>query len=116
MPPVPRAAWQTQAAETMAAIAQWREAHPRANWAELEAAVDTELAGLRAQLLADSAHASAATDPAPEERPRCPACGAVLHDAGRYQRRLTTEGGQPVVLERTYLRCPACGAGGFPPG
>jgi hypothetical protein len=116
MPPVPREAWQTQATATMAAIAQWREAHPRATWAELEAAVDAELAGLRARLLADSAQASPAADPAPEERPHCRECGAALHDAGRHQRRLTTERDQPIVLERTYLRCPACGTGIFPPG
>lgn len=115
MPPVPRDAWQTQATATMAAIADWREAHPRARWTELEAAIDAELAGLRSQVLTDSAQASPATDPPREARPPCPACGAVLHDAGRHRRRLTTERDQPVVLARTYLRCPACGAGFFPP-
>ena len=116
MPPIPHDAWREQADATVAAIAQWRETHPRATWAEVAVAVDGQLAGLRTRLLADSAQASPATDPLPEERPRCRACGGVLHDAGRHARRLTTEGGQSVVLERTYLRCPACRTGVFPPG
>lgn len=116
MPPVPRDAWQAQAAATMTALADWRAAHPRATWTELETAIDGELAGLRARLLTDSAHASAAADPPREERPPCPACGGVLHAAGRHPRRLVTERDAAVVLERTYLRCPACGTGLFPPG
>ncbi len=116
MPPIPREAWRAQAEATVAAIAQWREVHPRATWAELEAAVDGQLAGLRTRLLAEGAQASSTADPAPAERPACPACGGVLHDTGRHRRRLATEGGQTVVLERTYLRCPTCGTGLFPPG
>lgn len=116
MPPIPRAAWRDQADDTVTAIAQWRERHPRATWAELEATVDAALAGMRAQLLADSAQASPAANPAAAERPRCRDCGGVLHDTGRHDRRLTTAGDQQVVLARTYLRCPACGTGLFPPG
>ena len=116
MPPVPRDAWQAQAAATMTALADWRESHPRASWTELEAAIDGELAGLRSQLLTDSALASAMTDPSREARPPCAACGGVLHAAGRHPRRLLTEGDRAVVLTRTYLRCPACGTGLFPPG
>jgi YgiT-type zinc finger domain-containing protein len=100
----------------MAAIADWRAAHPRASWTELEAAIDDELAGLRAQLLTDSAQASAMTDPPRAARPPCPTCGGVLHDAGRQERHLLTERDRTVVLRRTYLRCPACGTGLFPPG
>lgn len=116
MPPIPRAAWRTQAETTVAAVAQWRDAHPHATWAELEAAVDGQLAGLRTRLLTEGAQASPAADPAPAERPACPACGGALHDAGRHRRRLATEGGRTIVVERTYLRCPACGTGLFPPG
>jgi len=116
MPPVPREAWQRQAAQTMTAIAEWRESHPRATWSELETAVDDELAGLRTQLLTDSAVASAMTDPPRDARPPCPTCGGGLHDAGRHARRLVTERDEAVVLTRTYLRCPACGTGLFPPG
>lgn len=115
MPPVPREAWQQQAATTMSAIADWREAHPRASWTELEAAIDDELAALRTHLLTDAALASAMADPSPAARPPCPRCGGVLHDAGRQPRQLVTERDQTVVLKRTYLRCPACGAGLFPP-
>ena len=116
MPPVPRERWQAQAAATMTAIADWREGHPRATWTELEGAIDGELATLRTQVLTDSAQASAMADPPREARPPCPRCGGVLHDAGTHPRRLRTERDQTVVLKRTYLRCPACGAGLFPPG
>ena len=116
MPPVPREAWQRQAAATMHTIADWRAAHPRATWTELEAAIDDELAALRTHLLTDSAQASAMTDPPRAARPPCPTCGGVLHDAGHHPRRLLTERDQTVELERTYLRCPACGTGLFPPG
>jgi len=80
---MPRAAWRMQAEATVAAVAQWREAHPHATWAELEAAVDGSLAELRARLLAEGVRASPAADPAPVERPACPACGGALHDVGR---------------------------------
>jgi len=115
MPPLPRAAWGDQADAVLDEIAAWRLAHPRATWAEIEAAVDAGLAGLRAQVLQDSAHASPAADPALAERPRCPDCGAAVQAAGARGRRLTTDGDQVVELTRTYLRCPACGAGLFPP-
>lgn len=116
MPLVPRERWQAHATATMTAIADWREAHPRATWTEVEAAIDDELAGLRTRLLTDSAQASAMADPPREARPPCPRCGGVLHDAGTQRRRLRTERDQRVVLTRTSLRCPACGAGLFPPG
>ena len=115
MPPVPRERWQAAAAAAMTAIADWRPADPQANWTELESAIDGELTALRARLLAESAQVSAATDPPLAARPPCPSCGEGLHDAGRHRRRLLTEGDEAVVLERTYLRCPACGTGLFPP-
>ena len=65
MPPLPRDAWRDQADAVLGEVARWRAAHPRATWAEIEAAVDERLAGLRARLLADSAQASPAADPAP---------------------------------------------------
>ena len=101
MPPIPREAWRDEADAAVATIAQWRETHPRATWAEIEAAVDGPLTALRTRLLVDSAQATPAADPALAERPACPACGGALHDAGRHRRRLRSEGDETIEVERT---------------
>lgn len=111
---VPREEWLSAAAAHFTVIADWRQTHPRASWDDLEAAVDAELAALRAQVLQDTALASDAVD-LRTERPPCPACRTPLQAAGTRTRRLTTDHDQPIALTRTYARCPACGTGLFPP-
>jgi ribosomal protein S27AE len=113
--PVPRERWLAESAERFAALAAWRQAHPKATWAEIEAAVDAELGRLRAQVLGDTAMTSDAAD-LRGARPICPTCGEELAPAGPRRRRLRGEQEVPVELERTYARCPACGTGIFPPG
>ena len=112
--PLPRDRWLTEAADRFAALDAWRQAHPRATWAEIEAAVETQLGPLRAALLQDPALASEAADLS-GKRPPCPACGESLQAAGRRRRRLRGDQDVPLELDRTYARCPACGAGLFPP-
>jgi hypothetical protein len=114
----PEPQWQAMAAEAFAGLKQWRTAHPRANWAQIEAAQTERLAALVARLQADLALASAAADfrgRAATARPPCPACGAALVAVGQGARTLTTTQDRPVVLERTRGRCSACGAEVFPP-
>ena len=113
--PLPRDRWLAEAAARFAALDEWRQAHPHATWTELETAVDAQLGALRAQVLGETALASDATALGPE-RPACPECGARLVRAGTHRRTLRSEGDQPVTLERSYARCPACGTGLFPPG
>jgi ribosomal protein S27AE len=113
--PLPREQWLAETAERFAALEAWRQAHPTATWAEIEAAVEAQLGPLRAMLLQDTALASAATALA-TERSDCPTCGTRLQAAGSRRRRLRGEQDEPIDLERTYARCPACGAGVFPPG
>jgi hypothetical protein len=112
--PLPRDRWLADAADRFAALDAWRQAHPKATWSEIETAVDAQLGPLRARLLGETALASAATTLA-GERPPCPACGERLQRAGTQQRQLRGEQEVPITLERTYARCPACGAGVFPP-
>lgn len=112
--PLPRERWLAESAERFAALDAWRQAHPTATWAEIEAAVDAQLAPLRAQLLGETAMASEATDLAGPRRV-CPQCGQRLQAAGTRRRRLRSEQDEPIALERTYARCPACGTGLFPP-
>jgi hypothetical protein len=111
--PVPDERWLVEAAARFAALAAWRQAHPRASWAEIETAVDAQLGPLRAQVLGDTALASDATDPG---QACCPDCGVRLVGAGRRQRTLRSDGDVPIALARTYARCPQCGTGLFPPG
>jgi len=111
--------WQELAEELFTGIKEWRLQHPQATLAEIEAAVDDRLARLRARMLQDAALASAATsfrDTPPASRPLCPTCGEPLVSRGRATRRLQTQGGQDLVLDRHYGVCPACGTGLFPPG
>lgn len=111
---VPEESWLAEAATRFRVIADWRHAHPAATWDDLEAAVDAELAALRATVLQDTALASDAVD-LRTTRPPCPQCGTPLQAAGARTRHLTTDHDQPIALTRTYARCPACGTGLFPP-
>ena len=113
--PLPRDRWLAETAERFAALEAWRQAHPHATWSEIETAVDAQLGPLRAQLLGETAMASDATTLGGAPRV-CPECGEQVHGAGRRRRRLRSEQGEAIELERTYARCPACGTGLFPPG
>ncbi len=111
--------WAALAEAAFAEVTAWRQQHPTATLREIETTIDERLAKLRAQMLQDTALASAAADltgVAAEERPVCPACGQRLQPRGQQVRQLTTAHEQPVVLTRSYATCPACGAGLFPPG
>ena len=111
--------WSQDAASVWTGMADWRAAHPKATFSEIEAALDERLNQLRARVLADLALASAAADVgrgAGEERPRCAGCGSVLQARGASDRTLLTQGGAEVRLRRTYAACPTCGDGSFPPG
>ena len=111
--------WQDEMAAIVSGFKEWRLAHPRATLAEIEAALDARWAVARARLVEDAALASAAADLRalpPEQRPRCPDCGAAMEARGQEVRRLTTTHEQPLALTRHRAVCPACGAGLFPPG
>jgi YgiT-type zinc finger domain-containing protein len=113
--PLPRERWLAETAERFANLDAWRQAHPRATWAEIEAAVEAQLGPLRATMLGETAMASEATDLHGDEAV-CPTCGEGLVAAGARRRTLRDEREQAITLERTYARCPACGTGLFPPG
>ncbi len=113
--PLPRDAWLADAADRFAALETWRQSHPRATWDEIEQAIDAQLAPLRARLVGDTVLVSDAAGLGASPPP-CPACGGPMQAAGRRRRRVRTEGDMAIELARTYARCPACGAGLFPPG
>jgi hypothetical protein len=113
------ARWRQVAEEALTGMSDWRREHPSATLAEIEAALDERLRGLRVQMLQDSALASPAAHfqqkPA-AERPVCPQCQTPLVARGAATRRLQTEGGGELALTRAYGTCPNCGRGLFPPG
>jgi hypothetical protein len=73
-------------------MTQWRKEHPKATWAEIEAAVDERINQLRAQLIQDVVQMGESEEwkQKPEaERPRCATCGKPLVARGE-QTRLPT--------------------------
>ncbi len=106
-------------AEAVSGLWDWRAQHPRAMFAEIEAAVDERFNAARARVLGELAQLSGAADLAgrpARERARCPDCGGRLRPQGKRRRTVVTQGAQEVPLERDYALCPACGRGVFPPG
>lgn len=99
-------------------MTQWRQEHPQATWAEIEAAVDAQITPLRAQLLEDlvgMGQGQEWSERPPVERPRCATCGRPLWARGEHSRYIQTTGGEAVQVRRTYGTCPTCGVGFFPP-
>lgn len=109
--------WSDLATEVLTGFRAWRTQHPTATLTEIEDDLDRRLHGMRARLLADAAVRSAAADlGTTTTRPPCPDCGTPMQADGREVRRLTTTGDEVLTLTRSHARCPACGAGLFPPG
>ena len=54
--------WRALSEDVLSGMADWRTAHPRATFAEIEAELETQLARLRARFLEDLALASRAAD------------------------------------------------------
>src|SRR5258708_28456221 len=100
-------------------MTEWRKEHPKARWAEIEAAVDERINQLRAQLIQEVVQMGETEEwsqQQEEERPRCATCGKPLSARGEQTRFIQTNGGEAVKLTRTYGTCPQCGGGFFPPG
>ncbi|MDQ6662591.1 MAG: hypothetical protein M3Z24_16705 [Chloroflexota bacterium] len=108
--------WKEQGEEVFAAVAQWRETNPKATLAEIEPAVDQQINRLRAQMIQEAAQSSEAASNEAGEGRVCEHCGKSLQARGRKRRRWQTQGDQQVEIERTYVTCPDCGGGFFPPG
>ncbi len=112
------AQWEQLAAEVISGMAEWRLQHPKATLSEIEAALDERLAGMRARFLEDAALASEAADlqRAGVEGVVCPQCGGPVRLEGKRRRQVRTHGEQKLELERSYVICPHCEVGFFPPG
>ena len=109
--------WQQKSQQAARAIAQWRQEHPKATLAEIEAAVDEQMNQMRARMIKKVVQASSCEQVANGEREsQCPQCGKRMQARGKHKRSLQTQGGQMVTLTRQYQSCPLCGYSFFPPG
>jgi len=100
-------------------IKEWRKAHPKATFVEIEDEVHKRMMNLEARIIAKAAEASPSQEwgrTSNKPAPQCPKCGVSLQARGKHKRTLQGNGGASVMLKRTYGTCPKCGEGLFPPG
>lgn len=112
-------AWLKKSTEILTDIKEWRQAHPKATFVEIEDEVHRRMMQLEAQVLQDAAQASASREWGQTKEvsaPLCPKCATPLTPRGKRERRLQGNGGASVTLSRTYGVCPWCGQSLFPPG
>ena len=107
--------WQGMSENTIAGMSEWREKHPRATLREIEVEIDKRLSEMRARMIADAAMSSSSAGWGKGEAEVCPKCGGELLKKGKKKRKLETQGGKEVELEREYGICLDCGYGLFPP-
>jgi predicted RNA-binding Zn-ribbon protein involved in translation (DUF1610 family) len=91
-------------------LEEWRRTHPNATFAEMERAVEEQVARLRTALLQEVAQERG------EVMTLCPQCGRRMWRRGEYTRELEIPGGLPLSLSRDDHVCPGCSLGLFPPG
>jgi len=112
-------AWLKKSEEILTDIKEWRRAHPKATFVEIEDEVHKRMMQLEAQVLQDAAQESSSREwgrGSSEPAPQCPKCRVPLQARGKQKRTLQGNGGENVTLTRTYGTCPNCGESLFPPG
>jgi len=105
--------------EILADMKEWRKAHPRATYVQIEEEVHRRLMHLEARMIENAVEQSPSTEwgkGKPHEAALCPKCATPLQARGKQNRTLQGNGGENVRLNRTYGVCPKCGEGLFPPG
>jgi YgiT-type zinc finger domain-containing protein len=92
-------------------LAAWHATHPEATLYDMEVAVEQQVAHLRSALLGTTVNGTFS-----EERPACPHCGTAMVPQTTRRKRVVLKGDETLDLERSYVVCPSCGEGLFPPG
>jgi uncharacterized protein with PIN domain len=111
--------WKSLSEEALSGVKEWRDAHPKATFQEIEQEIDTRLNHLRSRMVQDMAQQSPASnwsEPASPDAPVCPKCGGPLRKRGKQRREMQSSGGSQIHLERSYASCTQCGYSFFPPG
>src|SRR5450759_491929 len=104
--------------EILTDIKEWRRAHPRATYVQIEDEVHTRMMQLEAQIIESAVQESPSREwgrGSGHEAAPCPTCAVPLQARGTHKRTLQGNGGQSVTLSRTYGTCPTCGESLFPP-
>jgi YgiT-type zinc finger domain-containing protein len=113
MPPLPDPPSAPEAlAEAQAALRAWRAAHPQATFYAMEVETERQLARVRAALVGELVRDGAAE----AARPSCPSCRQPMQQVGQQHRTVLLPHDETVTVQGPRYRCPACGAGLFPPG
>ena len=107
--------WQGMSEDMIAGMSDWREKHPRATLREIESEIDKRLTEMRARMIADTVMNSPSAEWEKGVAEVCPKCGGELQKKGKKKRKLETQGGWKIELEREYGICLDCGYGLFPP-
>jgi RNase P subunit RPR2 len=98
-------------------IREWRRAHPKAKYVEIEGEIHRRMMQLEAQVIQEAAQESEAREwgrGSDQQVPECPNCAAPLSARGKHRRRLQGNAGESVTLNRMYGSCPECGESFFP--
>lgn len=107
--------WHGVSEELIAGMSGWREKHPRATLREIEIEIDKRLSEIRVGMIAETVMKSQSTEWGKGAAEVCPKCGGRLQKKGKKKRKLETQGGKEIELEREYGICLECGQGLFPP-
>ncbi len=104
--------------EILTEIKAWRRANPRATYVQIEDEVHTRMMQLEARLIENAMEESPSREwgrGSKHEAVVCPTCATPLQARGKHKRTLQGNGGEEVMLSRTYGTCSTCGEGLFPP-
>lgn len=96
---------------------EWRRAHPKAKYVEIEGEIHRRMMQLEARVIQEAAQESEAREwgkGREQEAPVCAKCAVPLSARGKHRRTLQGNGGESVMLNRTYGTCPNCRESFFP--
>lgn len=87
--------WQRLSEQILTDIKEWRRAHPKATFGEIEDEVHSRMSRLEAQVLQDTAQESLSREwsrCSEQERPKCPICSTPRPRAREADSQLTSSG------------------------
>jgi hypothetical protein len=103
-------AWMKKSEEILSDIKEWRQAHPKATFVEIEDEVHTRMMQLEAQMLQEAAQESRSREwgrATPEQqRPVCPTCGVTLQARGHQKRTRPRQWRAKCDLEQNVWNLP----------
>src|SRR5258708_12736358 len=101
--------WLKKSEEILANVREWRRAHPKASFVEIEDEVHKRMMQLEAQVLQDAAQASTSREwgkTSGKPAVVCPKCAVPLQARGKHQPTLQRNESARVTLTRTSRKCP----------